>query len=99
LSLNLQEISPNFNLWFTQFTMTQCLASSVGEGISCSEACSLMCAGDPGSIPGADKLDSRFYSAKLKRAAVRWSGAAFAARAWRTLPYVISERLARARWK
>jgi len=38
-----------------------CLASSVGQSVSRSDACSLMCAGGPGSIPGADKLDSGFH--------------------------------------
>ena len=37
-----------------------CLASSVGWGVSRSDACSLMCAGGPGSIPGSDHLDSGF---------------------------------------
>jgi len=34
---------------------------SVGYGVSRSDTSSLMCAGAPGSIPGADKIDSDFH--------------------------------------
>jgi len=42
-----------------------CLTSSVGYGVSCSDTCSLMYAGGPGSIPRADKLDSGFHRCRV----------------------------------
>ena len=43
--------------------LSVCLASSVGEVVSRFDACSLMpSGGPPGSIPGADSLDSGFHS-------------------------------------
>ena len=37
-----------------------CLASSVGEVVGRYDACSLMCAGGPGSVLAADNLNSGF---------------------------------------
>jgi len=42
-----------------------CVASSVGQGVSRSDTCSLMCTGGPASIPGADKFDSGFNSCRV----------------------------------
>ena len=38
-----------------------CLASSVGQVVGRSDACSLMCAGGPGSIHGTDNLHLGFH--------------------------------------
>ena len=43
-----------------QFTAIGCLASSVSRVVGRSDACSLMCAGGPGSIPEVDTLVSGF---------------------------------------
>ena len=56
LSSPFQDITSNSSI---------CLVSSVSQVVGRSDACSFMCAGGPGPIPGADNLDSEFQSSRV----------------------------------
>jgi len=68
-----KSVSKQVSVWLAQLchlaketNYSVCLASSVGyRALATPTQCSLMCAGSPGSVPGADKLDSGFHPSEV----------------------------------